>query len=332
MVFLGELRVEATLENLRTVSHFLRGFGQRLSLDERTLFHLDLALEEAVTNVVDHAYPRGSTGAGEMVLRADVVEGSVRLTLTDWGAPLDPDAMQPFDLDAPVEARIQGGMGLHFIHSLMDDVVRSTAPAPGGPNTLTLVKHIERPSPAEGMTGTRPPTTLQELCAMLAVSQIVAPSADPEDLVGLILKEVESAVDAERAMLYRMDDDRGELVSRVRMATTGQWREVRVALGEGIAGQVALAGKALSLRYHPDDPRCMRVFDQMTAFGCRTILAVPMHTPLDVLVGVLQVLNKGKESASPAQAFTPRDERLLRAMATQAAIVIENARRHAQAV
>lgn len=167
---------------------------------------------------------------------------------------------------------------------------------------------------------------------MLAVSQIVAPSADPEDLVELILREVESAIDAERAMLYRMDDDRGELVSRVRIATTGQLREVRVALGDGIAGQVALAGKALSLRYRPDDPRCLRVFDQMTAFGCRTILAVPMRTPLDVLVGVLQVLNKGKESASPDQAFTPRDERLLRAMATQAAIVIENARRHAQAV
>ena len=332
MDFLGELRVEATLENLRTVSHFLHGIGQRLSLDERTLFHLDLALEEAATNVVDHAYLHGSTQAGELLLRAEVVEDSLRLTLTDWGAPLDPDAVQPFDLGASVEARIQGGMGLHFIHSLMDDVVRRTAPAPGGPNTLTLVKHIERPSPAEGMPDTRPPTTLQELRAMLAVSQIAAPSADPEDLVQLILREVKSAIDAERAMLYWMDDGRGELVSRVWLAATGEWREVRVALGEGIAGQVALAGEALNLHYHPDDQRCMRVFDQMTAFGCRTILAVPMHTPLDVLVGVLQVLNKGRESASPVQAFTPRDERLLRAMATQAAIVIENARRHAQAV
>ena len=62
MVFLGELRVEATLENLRTISQFINSLGQRLQLTEKTLFHIDLAVEEAATNIVQHAYPRGQVG------------------------------------------------------------------------------------------------------------------------------------------------------------------------------------------------------------------------------------------------------------------------------
>jgi anti-sigma regulatory factor (Ser/Thr protein kinase) len=49
----------------------------------------------------------------------------------------------PLDVDAPVEARTEGGMGLHLVQKLMDDVVRKTASAPGGPNVLILSKHLE---------------------------------------------------------------------------------------------------------------------------------------------------------------------------------------------
>ena len=52
MGFLGELRVEATLGNLRTISHFLHGIGQRLSLPEEVLFDLDIAVEEAARHAL----------------------------------------------------------------------------------------------------------------------------------------------------------------------------------------------------------------------------------------------------------------------------------------
>ena len=145
MIFLGELRVVATLENLRTISHFVHGIGQRLRLSEETLFDIDVAVEEASANIVNHAYPSGQ--AGEVLLRAETVDDVVRITLTDWGLPFDTNDVRPFDIHAPVETRIEGGMGLHLIYSLMDAVVRRTAPAPGGPNTLTLTKHVERLQP-----------------------------------------------------------------------------------------------------------------------------------------------------------------------------------------
>lgn len=93
-------------------------------------------------------------------------------------------------------------MGLCFIHSLVDGVVRKTAPAPGGPNTLTVIKHIERLQP-----GAHRPSTLRELNAMLTVSQIMTANVDLDDLLELIVGELVHAVDAERGTLYLVDEE-----------------------------------------------------------------------------------------------------------------------------
>lgn len=137
----GELRVEATLENLRKVSEFVRGVGQRLRLTEEVLFDIDLAVEEASANIVRHAYRPEQ--AGDILLRVETSNDIVRITLTDWGLPFDPETVTPFDMHAPVEKRAEGGTGLHLIRSLMDDVVREAAATAGGPNVLMLSKHVE---------------------------------------------------------------------------------------------------------------------------------------------------------------------------------------------
>jgi serine/threonine-protein kinase RsbW len=160
MIFRGELRVEAVLENLRTISHFINGIGQRLRLTEETLFDIDLAVQEAAANIVNHAYPPGQSG--EILLRVETTDDVVRITLTDWGLSLDPDEVKPFDIHAPLETRIKSGLGLHLIHSLIDTVVRKMAPSPGGPNELTLSKHIERLQP-RGLSPQHPAET--ERCA-----------------------------------------------------------------------------------------------------------------------------------------------------------------------
>ncbi len=135
------MRVEATLENLRKVSAFVRGIGQQLRLTEEVLFDIDLAVEEASANIVRHAYRPGR--AGDILLQVETSNDIVRITLTDWGLPFDPETVTPFDIKA-VETRAQGGMGLPLIHTLMDGVVRESASVLGEPNTLVLSKHVER--------------------------------------------------------------------------------------------------------------------------------------------------------------------------------------------
>ena len=112
-------------------------------MTDDTLFDIDLAVEEASTNIVRHAY--GYDRAGDMQVRVKAVDDAVWITLTDWGLPFDPDSVTPFDVDALVETRAEGGFGLRIIDCLMDDVVRETASAPGGPNILVLRKHLEHP-------------------------------------------------------------------------------------------------------------------------------------------------------------------------------------------
>ena len=137
----GELRVEATLENLRKLSDFVRDIGQQLRLTEEVLFDIDLAVEEASANILRHAYRPGQ--AGDILLRVETTDDIVRITLTDWGLPFDPEKVTPFDVRAPVETRREGGMGLHLIYTLIDDVVREIASVPGEPNILVLSKHVE---------------------------------------------------------------------------------------------------------------------------------------------------------------------------------------------
>jgi sigma-B regulation protein RsbU (phosphoserine phosphatase) len=319
MAFLGELRVEATLENLRTISHFIQGVGQRLLLAERTLFHIDLAVEEAATNVVQHAYPSGQVG--EILVRVETRDDALHISLIDWGVPFHPDDARPFDVHAPVEARVAGGMGLHFIYSLMDDVQRQTSSAPGEPNTLTLIKRIER---VQG--GTRLPDATRELSAMLTVSQGLAANVDLDDLLELIVNELTQAIDAERGTLYLIDEATGELFSRVLLEDIGMLREVRVKIGQGIAGHVAASGEVLNIPCAYDDPHFVSAFDQVTGYRTETVLAAPMRNPQQGIIGVVQLLNK---RGGP---FTERDERLLAAMAAQAAISIENARLYAQEI
>ena len=139
--------------------------------------------------------------------------------------------MRPFDINAPIETRIKGGMGLHFIHKLMDSVERQTTPELGQPNTLKLAKLIEHARP-----GVRPPSAVQELNAMRTVSEVMTSNINLDDLLNLILSKLVTTINAERGTIYLLDEDRGELWSKVLLEEIGPLSEIRVKVGEGIAG------------------------------------------------------------------------------------------------
>jgi len=319
MAFLGELRVPAQRENLRTISHFIHGIGNRLSLSDKTLFDLELAVEEAATNIINHAYP--DNHEGDILLSATEMGEFVQISLTDWGVPLNPADVKPFDINAPIETRIRGGMGLHFINKLMDSVERHTTQVSGGPNTLKLVKLIERAQP-----GQRPASTVQELNAMRTVSEVMTTNIKLDDLLSLILNKLVTTINAERGTIYLVDEERGEIWSRVLMEDVGPLSEIRQKIGDGISGYVASTGETLNIPDAYADPRFNPYFDQVTGYRTRSILTAPMFNPQQKLIGVVQLLNK-KDGP-----FTFRDERLLAAMASQAAISIENARLYEQEI
>lgn len=319
MTFLGELRVRARHENLRVISHFVHGIGHRLSLTDKALFELELAVEEAATNIINHAYP--DNHKGDILLTADQRGAFVQIALTDWGVPLNPDDVKPFDIHAPVETRIKGGMGLHFIHTLMDQVERETTAEPGKPNVLKLIKCIERePDGQHGIS------VVQELNAMRTVSEVMTSNIQLDDLLSLILNKLITTIGAERGTIFLVDEARGELWSRVLLDEVGPLSEIRVKIGEGFAGIAAATGQIINIPDAYADPRFNPQVDKLTGFQTRSILTAPMFNPQQKIIGVVQLLNK---HGGP---FAFRDERLLAAMASQAAISIENARLYQQEI
>lgn len=96
---------------------------------------LNLALEEAITNVIDHGYD--DAAPHEIDVRVSVAEGMIRAEIVDDGRPFDPRETIPPDLTAGIEERPIGGLGVWLIKRLMDEVGYRMV---GGRNHLTLSK------------------------------------------------------------------------------------------------------------------------------------------------------------------------------------------------
>jgi signal transduction histidine kinase len=150
------------------------------------------------------------------------------------------------------------------------------------------------------------------------VGRALSGSGDLDTLLALIMRKVTELMEADRSTLFMLTEDGKQLSSRV--LPGGPPVEIRLDLGEGIAGWVARTGEIVNIPDAYADTRFQPAVDHKSGYRTRSILTVPMLGALGGLVGVLQVLNK---DGGP---FTRADEELLVALASQAAIAIENAR------
>ncbi|MFH1092285.1 MAG: SpoIIE family protein phosphatase [Pseudomonadota bacterium] len=315
MIFLGELRVSATVNNLGTLSFFVRGIGQRLQLSAAVLSDVDLAVEAVAASIVRQGYPSGLEG--DILLRLEIEADELRLIFTHWGLPLDPNEVRPFDANADLETPVKREMGLHLARDLMDSVQTQPALSPGGPNLLTLIKKV-----VWEQGELQQDATQRELDALVSVSQSLTAGAKLNTLLELIVNKLVETLQADRGTLYLVDEDKDELYSCVLL--DDKLDEIRVKIGQGISGHVAATGKPLNISHAYEDSRFFKSIDQSTGYRSESMLCVPMYNPQKKIIGVVQLLNKKRGI------FTSRDERLLTAMAAQAAVSIENTRLYAQ--
>ncbi len=130
------LRLPATLDSLSAMRVLALDAARRAGLSPLLSQRLDLVLEEALVNIVRHAY---AGGAGDVELRCRVeTSGRVCLTLRDWGLPFDPlarpDEGQEARRQAGIEERAPGGLGLVFMRNMAQVGYRREA----GANVLSL--------------------------------------------------------------------------------------------------------------------------------------------------------------------------------------------------
>ena len=108
-------------------------------IDDETAKTLNLALEEWVANVISYAYPKGMRGHVEVT--ADVSDDVLTLVIKDHGVAFDPTQHAEVDIDAGLDERSIGGLGIHLVRTIMDTV--SYERTADGYNRLVLTKKVK---------------------------------------------------------------------------------------------------------------------------------------------------------------------------------------------
>ncbi len=158
-----------------------------------------------------------------------------------------------------------------------------------------------------------------KLRALQEIGTALSTTFDLSQLLTMVLGKVSEVMDAERSTLYLLDEDTGELWSKVAQGTIET--EIRLKVGEGLTGWVARAGRPLNIKDAYLDPRFDGDWDRRTGYRTRSTLCVPMKNHHGRTIGVVQVLNKRDGGY-----FSVEDEALLLSLASQAAVSIENSK------
>jgi len=133
-----ELVISSALDELPRVIDFVCQTCKTAAVSEDVIFACQLAADEACTNIMEHAYDGRMDG--EIHISCWVSEGQVHLRFRDKGAAFDPGMIETPSLDGDLSDRQIGGLGLHFMRTLMDEVRFEFDPATG--NTLTMTKRL----------------------------------------------------------------------------------------------------------------------------------------------------------------------------------------------
>jgi GAF domain-containing protein len=166
----------------------------------------------------------------------------------------------------------------------------------------------------------------EELRGVLVLAAAAGTIASPVTHVRLLQLIVETAADvigARAGALFLVDEAHDELTFEVAIGPkAAEVKRIRVPLGQGVAGLVAVSGQPMAIADAGRDPRHASEIAQQIGYYPETILCVPLFYG-DRLTGVLELLDK-----DGAPAFSAADMRTLGLFANQAAVAIEQSRTH----
>ena len=125
------------IETIPQLNEFIDLVAEEVGLDMSLTMSLNLAMEEAVVNVMDYAYPDGQKGNVDIEVTAD--QEWMTFVITDTGIAFDPTTKEDADTTLSAEERPIGGLGIFLVRQLMDDINYKRK---GNKNVLTLRKKL----------------------------------------------------------------------------------------------------------------------------------------------------------------------------------------------
>jgi len=130
----------AYLESLNEFREFIKEHCAGVSgINEEIIYDIQLAVDEACTNIISHGY--ADLDPGSIILDLEVDSAKLTVSLTDFGHSFEPSSAPIPDVDAPIEQRELEGFGLFFIQQSMDDMDYQVTE---DGNKLTLIKYLRK--------------------------------------------------------------------------------------------------------------------------------------------------------------------------------------------
>jgi serine/threonine-protein kinase RsbW len=125
-------------ESLDKIREFVVQAARQAGFDEAASYAVELSVDEASTNIIEHAY--GGEGNGDIDISVGIIDQEFVVILHDHGSPFDPSKVPVPNHNVPLEELKPRGVGLFLIRKMMDEVQFEFTPDKG--NILTMKKHL----------------------------------------------------------------------------------------------------------------------------------------------------------------------------------------------
>ncbi len=133
----SEIVISSSTDNLSLVRSFIEFHGRELKLGNKEIAHISLAVDEACTNIIKHAYKDSKNG--KIKIKIYKKKNKLLVKLTDKGSHFDPSIIPDPNVEASQKMKKGGGLGMFLMKKIMDEVEYS---AKGKGNELILIKYI----------------------------------------------------------------------------------------------------------------------------------------------------------------------------------------------
>ena len=133
----NKLIIKSRTENLSEIRNFVSSAAVLAGFNKETTDNIILAVDEACTNIIKHAY--SYMPDGEIILTLKSIKDTFVIEITDHGKSFEPGLIPNPDLKKYLDQRRVGGLGMYLMKTLMDEVKYKTVP--GKFNTVSLSKH-----------------------------------------------------------------------------------------------------------------------------------------------------------------------------------------------
>lgn len=134
----SRLVISARLDNVRHACDSVVEAAETTGLDERAVYHCQMAVDEALTNIIEHGYELEGDDHN-IEVATTITPGTFLITITDDSPAFNPLEHEAPDPEEPLDSREPGGWGIYFIRRLMDSVTYQRV---GNKNQLVLVKQF----------------------------------------------------------------------------------------------------------------------------------------------------------------------------------------------